>query len=123
MAAMYLSKEEMTYTLISPRETYELVQKDPDVLLLDVRTQAEFDNELGHAPSSMLIPLHELQGRLSELEPYRGKRIVAICRSGSRSGVAADLLGRSGYNAMNMSGGMMRWNREGLPVAREKKKG
>lgn len=119
---MYLLNEEKTYGLISPRETYELVQKDPDVLLLDVRTQAEFNNELGHAPSSILIPLQELERRLSELEPFRGKPIVAICRSGSRSGVAAELLGRSGFNAMNMSGGMIQWNREGLPVAKDNHK-
>ena len=119
---MYLGKETQSYKLISPRETHELVQKDCNVVLLDVRTPAEFNNELGHVPRSILIPLHELEQKVNELERHKGQTIIAVCRSGNRSGVAAELLGRRGFTVMNMLGGMIQWNREGLPVARDEEK-
>lgn len=104
--------------VISPRETYELAQKEKGILLLDVRMQEEYNSELGHVERTVLIPVRELEQRLSELEPYRGNTIVAICRSGNRSGVAAELLTRYGFVALNMEGGMIRWNLESLPVVR-----
>ena len=104
--------------LISPRETYDLAQKGTGVLLLDVRTRGEYNNELGHVAHTLLIPINELERRVGELEPRRKDTIVAICRSGARSGRATELLAQLGFVAINMEGGMIRWNREGLPVAR-----
>lgn len=102
--------------LISPAETYQRAQNDSGVLLLDVRTPEEFNNELGHVANSILIPVQELENRVGELEQYRGRTIIAICRSGNRSGTAATMLVRRGFIAFNMEGGMIRWNEEKLPV-------
>lgn len=107
---------------ISPRETLELCQRDSSVVLLDVRTCEEYNNELGHVANTMLIPVQELEQRIGELQQFKGKTIVAICRSGNRSGVAASLLSRHGFAAMNMEGGMIRWNEEHLPVERNSPK-
>ncbi|MBM2840696.1 MAG: rhodanese-related sulfurtransferase [Bacteroidetes bacterium] len=113
------SQKAQTQKLISPKETYERTQRDSTVLLLDVRTPEEYNNELGHVANAILIPVQELEQRVSELEQYKGKTIIAICRSGNRSGKAADLLARKGFTALNMEGGMIRWNDEHLPVARD----
>ena len=115
-----LSQKAQTYKLVSPKETQGLVHQDSTVLLLDVRTPEEYNNDLGHVAATMLIPVQELEKRLTELEPYKGKTIIAICRSGNRSGKAAELLTRHGFTAMNMEGGMIRWNEERLPVVRER---
>jgi rhodanese-related sulfurtransferase len=104
--------------LITPSETCRRAQKDSSVLLLDVRTPEEYNNELGHVTKSILIPVQELEARLGELEQYRGRTIIAICRSGNRSGTAATMLTGYGFTAYNMTGGMIRWNKEGLPVER-----
>lgn len=61
-------------------------------LLLDVRSSGEFD--LGHAPETLNIPLHELKDRLGEIP--RGVPVVVCCASGTRSGMAAYLLKRQG---------------------------
>jgi rhodanese-related sulfurtransferase len=114
------SQKAQTYKLISPIETQWLAHQDSSVLLLDVRTPEEYNNDLGHVAGAMLIPVQELEKRMNELEPYKRKTIIAICRSGNRSGKAADLLTRHGFTAMNMAGGMIRWNEEHLPVARER---
>ena len=117
---MLWSQGARTNKLVSPKETQGLAHEDSTVLLLDVRTPEEYNNVLGHVAATMLIPVQELEKRMNELEPYKGKTIIAICRSGNRSGKAAELLTRHGFTAMNMEGGMIRWNEEHLPVVRER---
>jgi glyoxylase-like metal-dependent hydrolase (beta-lactamase superfamily II)/rhodanese-related sulfurtransferase len=88
-------------------------------LLLDVREASEYRGELGHIAGSLLIPLRELAARAAELEPYRGRPIVAVCRSGVRSTTAAALLYGLGYERVyNLKDGMVEWNDRGLPVER-----
>ncbi|HWP81532.1 MAG TPA: rhodanese-like domain-containing protein [Bacteroidota bacterium] len=103
---------------IDVREAFQQMQKR-DVLMLDVRTLAEWNGELGHVENAVLIPVQELAARLDELEKYKGKTILAICRSGNRSGRAAALLNQRGFKAFNVAGGMIKWNAEKLPVVRE----
>ena len=65
-----------------------------NALVLDVREDAEY--KLGHILNSMLIPLGKLNGRIGELEKYKERPIVVVCRSGSRSGTACAALGKKG---------------------------
>jgi rhodanese-related sulfurtransferase len=84
-------------------------------LLLDVREPAEW--AAGRAPGAVLIPLGQLSARLGELP--REREIIAVCRSGNRSGAATGLLRRAGFSkAVNMAGGMVAWTKQGLPVER-----
>jgi rhodanese-related sulfurtransferase len=112
--------QEMVREAITVGEAYQLIERDTNVVILDVRTPAEYRGELGHVKGSMLIPVQELEERLGELEPFRDKTILAICRSGNRSGRAAKLLNEKGFKALNVEGGMLKWNKEGLPVVKEK---
>lgn len=84
-------------------------------LVLDVRTPEEFRQ--GHIDGAILIPLDELSRRMQEVPTDR--EILVICRSGARSGVATAQLRSAGYNAFNISGGLMSWVRSGLPVSRK----
>lgn len=84
--------------------------------LLDVRRPGEYKS--GHAPSAKLIPLHELRQRMSELPENR--EIMVICATGRRSKKATKQLLRAGYNAVNVSGGMMAWGRAKHPVRTKK---
>jgi rhodanese-related sulfurtransferase len=84
-------------------------------LLLDVREAYEY--EQGHAPGSTLIPLGQLEQRLQEISSYKDKPVALICRSGQRSGVAQKLLKIAGFSATaNLEGGIIAWQRAGLPV-------
>lgn len=98
---------------LSPQEVAQRLQ-DTSVLLLDVRTPEEFAT--GHLPGGRLLPLQELESRLKELEPYRSKTLIVYCRSGNRSARATALLQRHGFRAHNMSGGILEWHRQRLPV-------
>jgi rhodanese-related sulfurtransferase len=83
-------------------------------VLVDVREPEEW--RAGHAPGAVHIPLGQLPARMGELP--RDGEIVTVCRSGNRSARAADLLRRAGYQRVhNLTGGMIAWSRDGLPVA------
>ncbi len=81
-------------------------------VLLDVREPHEW--QAGHAPRARHIPLGQVPRRAAELP--RGRAVVTVCRSGSRSARAAAMLARDGREVSNLSGGMHAWARAGLPV-------
>lgn len=67
-------------------------------VLIDVRTSSEFNS--GAAPGAKNIPLQELQHHIGTLKK-QGKTVIAYCRSGNRSGIAAQLLNEKGVEAYN----------------------
>ena len=80
------------------------------VRVLDVRTAAEFDGELGHVPGAVLIPLDELRGRVDEVA--RDKPLVVVCQTGKRSALATTILRQAGVKELaNLAGGMVRWQK------------
>ncbi len=86
-----------------------------NALVLDVREQSEYD--AGHILNGKLIPLGKLKERIGELEKYRERPLVVVCRSGQRSAVACGLLGKQGFaQAYNLSGGIIAWQKAGLPL-------
>lgn len=88
-------------------------------LLLDVREPGEYCGELGHICASTLVPLRELADRAAELERYKNKTVVAICRFGVRSTTAAAILAGLGFERVyNLKDGMVEWNDRGLAVER-----
>jgi rhodanese-related sulfurtransferase len=85
-----------------------------EVQILDVREQPEWD--AGRIEGSIHLPLnHLLAGFVEGLEQDRP--VVAVCRSGARSEVAALLLRARGFEAHNLEGGLEAWAAEGLPLA------
>lgn len=104
-----------TIATITPAELQQRLTQGERLILLDVREPSEYAE--AHLKGSRLIPLDQLSLRLSELP--QDQLVVAVCRSGNRSGVAADLLQRAGYTqVLNLKGGMLDWTRQGLPVQR-----
>jgi rhodanese-related sulfurtransferase len=95
---------------VSAEDGHRMVEEE-GALLLDVREADEWD--AGHAPEALWMPIGEVQARVGELSPER--RIVAICRTGSRSRVVAEALVGAGYDAVNLEGGMRSWVSEDLP--------
>ncbi len=104
---------------LSPDEVHARLKTDPAPLLLDVREPEEYTGELGHIPSSQLIPLKELSQRVSELNAYSDTPIIVVCRAGVRSTTAAAMLTGMGFSqVLNLKGGMLDWNDEGFAVER-----
>ena len=84
-----------------------------DVSVLDVRSGAEFEGELGHIEGANLIPLDELRTRAAEVTGE--KPVVVVCQTGKRSAMATAILRKHGLaKVANLAGGMVRWRELGL---------
>ena len=100
------------YKLVTTQELHSMIESKEDILLLDVRSTEEFDGELKHLDNAMLIPIKELENRLSELSGYREKKIIVYCSHGIRSERGAKLLLKNGYDAYSLTGGLTKWERD-----------
>jgi rhodanese-related sulfurtransferase len=102
-------------TITAP-ELKQRLDAGDKLYLLDVRSSEEYAYD-GRIAGSRLLPLPMLSLRLSELP--KDMPIVCVCRSGNRSGVAAEQLARQGFSdVINLAGGMLGWARAGLPMQR-----
>lgn len=93
---------------IDPRGASDLA--GDGALLLDVREPEEW--RVGHIAEAVHVPLGDLR---PEFVP-RDRIVVAVCRSGNRSGTAAIQLAAAGVDVRNMAGGMKAWAAAGLPI-------
>jgi rhodanese-related sulfurtransferase len=76
-----------------------------DVEVIDVRRDYEF--EAGHLPGARHLELNELSANADSLP--KDRPVVFYCRSGNRSGMAAEAFGQAGFDAHNLAGGIMAW--------------
>lgn len=100
------------YETISPAKAKEA--QDQGAMLIDVRESSEY--RMGHAPGARHISVQVIERRLGEIPKER--QIVVMCQSGMRSQRAAEILSRNGYQVLNVSGGMIGWQRAGLKVVK-----
>lgn len=85
-----------------------------NAVVLDVREDSEF--YAGHVPHSVHVPLGQL-AKHPELEKYKGRPIIAICRSGMRSGHACSVLRKNGFEQVyNLAGGINAWQQANMPM-------
>ena len=103
---------------VTAREAADILSRRDDVIILDVRTPAEYDE--GHLAGARLLPVTDpdFEQRLDALD--RDATYLVHCRSGSRSRRAVDAMRKMGFrNILHMSGGILEWNREGLPLGKD----
>jgi rhodanese-related sulfurtransferase len=90
--------------------------QEASYFILDVRQPDEF--VAGHVPDAVLIPLGELQTRVSEVPTDRP--VYVICRSGNRSRQASEILIASGFtDVRNVEGGVLAWAQAGYSLETE----
>lgn len=98
----------------SAREVAEL-RANGDVQLIDVRETDEYDT--GRIAGGRLIELGRLTAEADSID--RERPVVFYCRSGARSAMAAEAFSQAGYDAHNMTGGLLEWAAAGLPLEPE----
>jgi rhodanese-related sulfurtransferase len=81
--------------------------------IVDVREPHEYVGELGHVAGAELVPLGTL---LAAAQRWRkDEELLLVCKSGGRSSNAAQALAAAGFTRlMNLQGGMLGWNAQGL---------
>lgn len=95
------------YLQISAQEAKSLMDTEKDYIILDSRTQEEFDE--GHIEGAILIPEYEIAARAEKELPNKNQLILVYCRSGRRSKIAAQALADSGYTNVKEFGGIIDW--------------
>ena len=91
---------------ITPQQA-EAMMREEDVLILDVRTQQEFDS--GHIQNAVLLPYNEIPLHALALIPEKSQIILVYCRAGRRSSIAARKLAEMGFTAVYDFGGIAGW--------------
>lgn len=95
---------------ISYDELQQLLHSGAPVTLLDVRTSGEYGE--GHIPGAVLLPYDMIEQQAAALLPDKGREIVVYCRSGRRSAIAAETLGKLGYGRVRDFGAVGGWKGE-----------
>lgn len=92
---------------ITPEEAKRMMEEESGVIILDVRTQAEFD--AGHIAGALLLPDTEVADKAADLLPDKTATILVYCRSGRRSALAGETLAGMGYTHVYDFGGIIDW--------------
>jgi len=95
------------YEQISAEAAKELMDTQTDYILLDVRTQEEYD--LGHIPGAIVIPNEVISEQAEQTLTDKEQLILVYCRSGRRSKEAAQKLVDLGYTNVKEFGGIIDW--------------
>ena len=95
------------YTQISAEKAKELMETEKDYIILDARTQEEFDE--GHIDGAIMIPEYEVSARAEKELTDKDQLILVYCRSGRRSKIAAQALADLGYTNVKEFGGIIDW--------------
>jgi len=92
----------------------EMMKTQPKILILDVRTKEEFDEQ--HLFGAINIPVQLLQTKLEHLNQYKQREILVYCRSGNRSVKASRILEKNTFIPLNVKGGMQQLSRYDAPL-------
>jgi phage shock protein E len=100
-------EETPTVMNITAEQGKDMMDEDPTIVLVDVRTEAEFTEE--HIPGALLVPVDELESLAPEMLPDKEATYIIYCRSGNRSATAAQQLIDMGYQNIYDMGGIIDW--------------
>jgi rhodanese-related sulfurtransferase len=95
------------YTTITAQEAKARMDSGDDLIIVDVRTQAEYAS--GHVPGAVLIPNETISDQMPALLPDLDAEVLLYCRSGNRSAQAAKKLAAMGYTRIYDFGGIIDW--------------
>jgi rhodanese-related sulfurtransferase len=101
---------------ISPAQVTALLNRE-DAVVLDLRDAAEYRQ--GHVVDSVNMPFAKLSERIAELERYRERPLVVVCKMGHHSGAVAKTLKEKGFTRVyRLGGGILEWQSAQLPLVR-----
>ena len=98
------------YVNITAEEAKQIMDSEEGYIILDVRTQEEYDE--GHIPGAILISHEEIEEKAEDVLTDKDQLILVYCRSGRRSKLAAEALVELGYTNIKEFGGIIDWTYE-----------
>ncbi len=113
----YLSQLPADFETVSCKTLATKQSVGENVFVLDVREPAEY--QAGHIEGAVNIPIRTLANNLDKLPADKATSIAVVCKSGIRAAYATMTLKMLGYNNVkDVVGGMLAWEKEGLPVTK-----
>lgn len=118
-----ISKERVVFKIVTPEEMAKMISSNEDIIILDVRTESEYNGEAGdhpekkagHIKNAINIPHMELQDRIGEIEQFKKRKIVVYCSRSHRSPYSSQILTDNGFtNVSNMAEGLASWIEKGI---------
>ena len=98
---------ENSYEQITPAEAKEIMDERDGYVILDVRTQEEYDE--AHIDGAILIPDYEIADKAESVLKDKDQLLLVYCKSGRRSKLAAEELVKLGYTNVKEFGGIIDW--------------
>ena len=109
--------DKKTYRQVSPEEAAAMMEEESDYIILDVRTQEEYEN--AHIPGAICIPNETIGTEDIPELPDKEQLILVYCRSGNRSKQASEKLAKQGYTNIIEFGGINSWTGETVSGSEE----
>ncbi len=93
---------------ISAQELQKIIDTNPEIILLDVRTPGEYVR--GKIANSINLPVDEVSDEIEKIIPDKNASVYVYCLSGSRSVYAVEEMMMLGYkNVFNLTNGLLAW--------------
>lgn len=110
-----MSHRRKNYIKISPSKARNLLMRNSNILLIDVRTPQEYAAE--NIPGSINMPVEILEWKIYDLPINPSIPIMVYCRSGVRAAYAASILTHIGFQTVYTLGGILKWPYETVGYA------
>jgi len=109
---IFIASNVYAHTDVTAEQARTMIETNPALLVVDVRTPEEYCDEVGHIPGAINLPWPDVfQQRYQEI-PIDAE-VLLVCHSGNRSQQAAAFLDSQGYqHVYDMTGGMSAWQWE-----------
>ena len=124
-AAYYLGKQLPRWMsgvpYLKPDKAKELLDAEPEAVILDVRMPTQFSGKDGHLKDALNLPLIDLMGRVpklkADLAQYAETPVLVVCNRDQLASRAARILRKNGLKRVNvLAGGLKAWKKAGQPV-------
>jgi rhodanese-related sulfurtransferase len=98
------------FRIVRPPVAFEILRDNPEILIVDLRTEEEFHGPLGHLKAALNIPLADLEDRLDALVPVVRTGFLVYCRDDECGLAGMRTLGTHGFRyAFLLEGGIDAW--------------
>lgn len=102
---------------VTTSEATQLVNRE-DAVVLDIRETKDF--KAGHIAGARNIPQSRVDERIAELDKFKSKPVIVVCKHGQSSGAVQGKLAKAGFErALKLKGGMTQWQSDGLPLVKK----
>ncbi len=116
LVALLVTENKRGGLSVSTQQATQLINRE-QAIVLDLRSQSEYN--AGHIVGARNIPYTSLSSHLADLEKYKEKPVILVCKMGQHSSAAGKVLMKSGFTQVKrMSGGMAEWANTNLPVVK-----